>query len=172
MDNNYSLENESISGDVSEMCASTKYLEIRMLEIVSKFKFAINPLITTLKLLKEAFIETFNYSIEGEQMSKLVTQSGLAIDKFQTLAKIAQKYGGSALETARSVETLRKSLADIQKGGDGNGLKETLKAFNINPAGLQSADQFLEVIAGRMETLKSDTEKLDLGMRWVWMLLP
>ena len=54
-------------------------------------------------------------------------------------------------------------MADIQKGGNDNGLADTLKAFNINPKGIQSTEQFLTVIAGRMETLKSETEKLDFG---------
>jgi len=92
-------------------------------------------------------------------MSGLVRRTGLAADKFQTLANAAEHYGGTAAETSQIMANLRKNLEDLKKGGDGNGLKDTLDAFNINPAGIMSTDQALEVIAGRMETLKNDTHQ-------------
>lgn len=163
MRNNVSSDLSSITNDVTNFQQVINEYSIDSVKAIWGVYRAINALKGMISLLTQAFKETLAYASDAEKMSKSVVHSNMTANKFQALANAAKKYGGSALETAKSVETLRKGLADIQKGGDGNGLKETLKAFNINPAGLQSADQFLEVIAGRMETLKSDTEKLDFG---------
>ena len=75
-----------------------------------------------------------------------MTQIVLVADKFQALANASKRYGGSAESTAKSLTNLRTGLADIQKGGNGNGLADTLKAFNINSKGIQSTEQFLTVM--------------------------
>ncbi len=137
---------------------------------VSALGSAFNSLSTPLKVATIGFAaagaaihSTLKYASEGKEMAGLVRASGLAADKFQALENASKHYGGSAQATAQSLSKLRTGLADIQKGGNGNGLADTLKAFNINSKGIQSTEQFLTVIAGRMETLKSETEKLDFG---------
>ena len=124
---------------------------------------SVKSLNVALNLFQKVYGMVEAYAFNGEQMANFVRQSGLAADKFQALANASKRYGGSAESTAKSLTNLRTGLADIQKGGNGNGLADTLKAFNINPKGIQSTEQFLTVIAGRMETLKSETEKLDFG---------
>ena len=129
---------------------------VNLKDKISKLSFAF-------KLCGGVILKTFEYAKSGDVFSNLVEQGDLATSKFQALANASKRYGGSAESTAKSLTNLRTGLADIQKGGNGNGLADTLKAFNINSKGIQSTEQFLTVIAGRMETLKSETEKLDFG---------
>jgi len=123
---------------------------------IAKFSFAYSA-------LSKAFNGAVDYAQQGNAVKNFAMRTGLAADKFQTLANAAEHYGGTAAETSQIMANLRKNLEDLKKGGDGNGLKDTLDAFNINPAGIMSTDQALEVIAGRMETLKNDAEKFDFG---------
>ena len=124
---------------------------------------SVKSLNAALNLFQKVYGMVEVYAFNGERMANFVRQSGLAADKFQALANASKRYGGSAESTAKSLTNLRTGLADIQKGSSGNGLADILKAFNINSKGIQSTEQFLTVIAGRMETLKSETEKLDFG---------
>ncbi len=137
---------------------------------VSALGSAFNSLSTPLKVATIGFAaagaaihSTLKYASEGKEMAGLVRDSGLAADKFQALANASKHYGGSAQVTAQSLSRLRTGLADIQKGGNGNGLADTLKDFNILPEGIKSTDHFLTVIATRMGELKSETEKMDFG---------
>ena len=157
---------KSFLKDLLTALDTSKSLSTRVLALGSAF----NSLSTPLKVATIGFAaagaaihSTLKYASEGKEMAGLVRDSGLAVDKFQALANASKRYGGSAESTAKSLTNLRTGLADIQKGSSGNGLADTLKAFNINSKGIQSTEQFLTVIAGRMETLKSETEKLDFG---------
>ena len=133
---------------------------------VSALGSALNSLPTPLKVATIGFVaaraaihSALEYASEGTEMAGLVRESGLAADKFQALANASKRYGGSAEATAKSLTNLRTGLADIKKGGNGNGLADTLKDFNILPEGIKSTDHFLTVIATRMGELKSETEK-------------
>ena len=120
---------------------------------------SVKSLNVALNLFQKVYGMVEAYAFDGEQMANFVHQSGLAADKFQALANASKRYGGSAEATAKSLTNLRTGLADIKKGGNGNGLADTLKDFNILPEGIKSTDHFLTVIATRMGELKSETEK-------------
>ena len=149
---------KSFLKDLLTALDTSKSLSTRVLALGSAF----NSLSTPLKVATIGFAaagaaihSTLKYASEGKEMAGLVRDSGLAVDKFQALANASKRYGGSAESTAKSLTNLRTGLADIQKDGNGNGLADTLKAFNINSKGIQSTEQFLTVIAGRMETLNN-----------------
>lgn len=157
---------KSFLKDLLTALDTSKSLSTRVLALGS----ALNSLPTPLKVATIGFAaagaaihSTLKYASEGKEMAGLVRDSGLAADKFQALANASKHYGGSAQATAQSLSRLRTGLADIQKGGNGNGLADTLKDFNILPEGIKSTDHFLTVIATRMGELKSETEKMDFG---------
>ncbi len=155
-----------LASALSDLSDNTKPLYSQFINLYKAFDNLGNraKLFTTVAFSAVMAVKsTLQYASEGKEMAGLVRDSGLAADKFQALANASKHYGGSAQATAQSLSRLRTGLADIQKGGNGNGLADTLKAFNINSKGIQSTEQFLTVIAGRMETLKSETEKLDFG---------
>ncbi len=83
----------------------------------------------------------------GEQIVGLITTSGMAADKFQTLANAVKHYGGTADGVANTMFHLRKNLQDVQSGGNGNGLLEFLSQDGINISGIKSVDQLLPIIA-------------------------
>ena len=156
----------ALASALSDLSDNTKPLYSQFINLYKAFDNLGNraKLFTTFAFSAVMAVKsTLQYASEGKEMAGLVRDSGLAADKFQALANASKHYGGSAQATAQSLSRLRTGLADIQKGGNGNGLADTLKAFNINSKGIQSTEQFLTVIAGRMETLKSETEKLDFG---------
>lgn len=96
-------------------------------------------------------------------MASMARQARLATDKFQALSNSAKQYGGTAEGVAQSISILGDNIANLKKGGDGNGLKETLEAFKINPEGIKSTEQFLDVISAKMAMLATETEKVDFG---------
>ena len=104
-----------------------------------------------------------NYASEGDNLEGLARQARLATDKFQSLSNSAKQYGGTAKDVAQSVSVLGDKLANLKKGGDGSGLKETLEVFEINPEGIKSTEQFLDVISAKMAMLATETEKVDFG---------
>ena len=152
--------------DILVVADSTEHLNVRVetfLGICKKLAKPVGIAASVIGLLGTSIYGTLKYAQEGAQMSSLVKQSGIASEKFQALANASKKYGGSVEDTAKSLSILGKNLRDVQKGGDGNGLKNVFSAFNINPAGIKSMDDFFDVIAGRMESLSSDAEKMDFG---------
>ena len=152
--------------DILVVADSTEHLNVRVeafLGICKKLASPVRIAASTIELLGTSISGTLKYAQEGAQMSSLVKQSGIASEKFQALANASKKYGGSVEDTAKSLSILGTNLRDVQKGGDGNGLKNVFSAFNINPAGIKSMDDFFNVIAGRMESLSSDAEKMDFG---------
>ena len=150
---------------------------IRLIEAMSPFSrelisisrgFALLPrqtkLVTSgIVALGAALSQAINYASEGEQLAGLSRQARLTTDKFQSLSNAAKKYGGTAGVVAQSMSILGDNLADLKNGGDGNGLRETLDSFNINPAGIKSSEQFFYFISAKMGTLKTETAKIDLG---------
>ena len=152
--------------DILVVADSTEHLNVRVetfLGICKKLAKPVGIAASVIGLLGTSIYGTLKYAQEGAQMSSLVKQSGIASEKFQALANASKKYGGSVDDTAKSLSVLGTNLRDVQKGGDGNGLKNVFSAFNINPAGIKSMDDFFNVIAGRMESLSSDAEKMDFG---------
>ena len=113
--------------------------------------------------LKEAVGFAIDYSADVAHMASMARQARLTIEKFQSLSNAAKQSGGSAENVAQSVSVLGDKLANLKKGGDGNGLKETLEAFEINPEGIKSTEQFLDVISAKMAMLATETEKVDFG---------
>ncbi len=113
--------------------------------------------------LKEAVGFAIDYSADVAHMASMARQARLTIEKFQSLSSAAKQSGGSAENVAQSVSVLGDKLANLKKGGDGNGLKETLEAFEINPEGIKSTEQFLDVISAKMAMLATETEKVDFG---------
>ena len=109
------------------------------------------------------FEATMNSAVNGEKMADLAAQSGMAVDKFQTLSNAVKHYGGTADSVANTMLNLRKNLQDVQSGGNGNGLLEFLSKDGINISGIKSAEQLLQIVAREMENLDSIAEKLDLG---------
>lgn len=118
---------------------------------------------TLMYVLKEAVGLAIEYSADGAHMASMARQARLATDKFQALSNSAKQYGGTAEGVAQSISILGNNIANLKKGGDGNGLKETLEAFKINPEGIQSTEQFLDVISAKMAMLATETEKVDFG---------
>lgn len=161
-----SQEVVSLGKDILVVADSTEHLNVRVetfLGICKKLAKPVGIAASVIGLLGTSIYGTLKYAQEGAQMSSLVKQSGIASEKFQALANASKKYGGSVEDTAKSLSVLGTNLRDVQKGGDGNGLKNVFSAFNINPAGIKSMDDFFNVIAGRMESLSSDAEKMDFG---------
>lgn len=132
-------------------------------KIISSFRSPVGAAVSVLSILGGTIYEAFQCTKECAQLGELAEQSGVATEKFQTLANASKKYGGSVDSTAKSLSTLGANLRDVQKGGDGNGLKDFLSNSNVNIDGLKSVEQLMPIIAREMDGLASDAEKFDMG---------
>lgn len=166
----YNLETnedfKSLQKNVLIMLDSTESLEKRLISLLRVWKrmpFELKVATAGALGLSLALVKVINYASEGDNIEGLARQARLATDKFQSLANATKQYGGTAEGVAQSISILGDNIANLKKGGDGNGLKETLEAFKINPEGIQSVEQFLDVVSAKMAMLATETEKIDFG---------
>jgi len=123
-------------------------------------KSVLQPFATVFKGVSEL---TLDYSKQGKQLDDFVKKSGASLDVFQSLTNASKKYNGSAETTAQTLSNLNKSLEDISAGGSGNGLKDIAAKYDLDLSSVHSAPELLDLVAKKMKTLGSESEKLDLG---------
>lgn len=116
----------------------------------------------TLKGVSVIVHQSMQFAEDAEALGNMSEQAGVAVDEFQNLANAVTHYGGSVEGAAASLAMLNDSLADIRKGGNGGGLKDITAKYGIS-TNVGSTDEFFENIAAKMDTLKSDAERMELG---------
>lgn len=85
---------------------------------------------------------------QAQQLDFLAQKTGIAVEKLQELGNAAKKYGGTTEGTATSVENIRINREEYKKAG-----------IRIS----EDPTQTLENVAKKMQTLKSEAQKLDLA---------
>lgn len=109
-----------------------------------------------------AFRKVSDFAAKADTFGQLAQNAGVATDTLQDLTNAVEHWGGSAEGAAASVSMLSDSLTDISKGGDGGGLKDITAKMGIS-TNVGSVDEFFENIAAKMDTLKTQAEKIQLG---------
>lgn len=112
--------------------------------------------------LGKAIKQTMQYAADASALATMAEQAGTTVDKFQDLRNAVKRYGGSTEDAAASLAMFNDALKDIKNGGDGGGLKEISAKYRIS-TNTADANEFFENIAAKMDTLKSQAEKNDLG---------
>ena len=109
-----------------------------------------------------AFRKVSDFAAKADTFGQLAQNAGVATDTLQDLTNAVEHWGGSAEGAAASVSMLSDSLTDISKGGDGGGLKDITAKMGIS-TNVGSVDEFFENVAAKMDTLKTQAEKVQLG---------
>ncbi len=109
-----------------------------------------------------AFRKVSDFAAKADTFGQMAQNAGIATDTLQDLTNAVEHWGGSAEGAAASVAMLNDSLADIAKGGDGGGLKDITAKMGIS-TNVGSVDEFFENVAAKMDTLKTQAEKVQLG---------
>ena len=87
---------------------------------------------------------------QAEQLGNLAQKADIAVESLQKLGLAAARYGGDTETSANTVQTLKSKET-----------KEKALKYGINLSG--DSEQALENIARKMETLKTDAQKLELA---------
>lgn len=121
---------------------------------------------STLKLVKTLGIlatvgitlkKSLQFYEQAEQLDFLAEKAGITAEKLQALANAAKRFGGTTEGTASTVESLRSE--ETKKSFTEKGVKISYEA-DLKTV---DVDKTLENVARKMETLKTDTEKIDLA---------
>ena len=117
----------------------------------------------TFLAVKKAVDLASDFALQGEALANLAESAQTDIDTFQNLSNAIVHYGGSVDDASSTMEKFKTNLQDIQKGGNGGGLKEVAVKYQID-TNTVDVDEFLQNVAKKMETL-SENKKLELSNR-------
>lgn len=158
-------ELQKVSGQLKEQKDHLKKLSNSwdgMLVNLRKHQAEIIKIAGTFGGLFVAFRKVSDFAEKADTFGQLAQNAGVATDTLQDLTNAVEHWGGSAEGAAASVSMLSDSLTDISKGGDGGGLKDITAKMGIS-TNVGSVDEFFENVAAKMDTLKTQAEKVQLG---------
>lgn len=123
--------------------------EFQLLQVKKNF-ISLTKTVGLLAVTGIALKKSLDFYEQGEQLEFLAQKTGVAADKLQLLANVAKKYGGTTEGTAGSLEGL-------------NSTEGRQKAAQVSITVSDDAEQTLNNIARKMETLKTTAQKLELA---------
>lgn len=123
--------------------------EFQLLQVKKNF-ISLTKTVGLLAVTGIALKKSLDFYKQGEQLEFLAQKTGVATDKLQLLANVAKKYGGTTEGTAASLEGL-------------NSTEGRQKAAQVGITVSDDAEQTLNNIARKMETLRTTAQKLELA---------
>lgn len=142
---------EEARGNVEKFKKSVETMkgksEYSLLQIQKSFK-NIASAVVRMAVVGAAVRKSLKFYEQAEQLDFLAQKTGIATEKLQELANAAKKYGGTTEGSASSVENIRTN-------------KEEYKKYGIQVS--NDPTQTLENVAKKMQTLKTDAQKLDMA---------
>lgn len=161
----YKALTRQLKDEKSQLKSVTKGLaEAQKAEKLQMAEMAVNTakLIGAFVAVKQVIGGVFNVIKQGEDLYLMAKGAGVAVEKVQQLGLALENYGGSASSASAVLKKLNKDIQDL-RFGKGGALGETAMLYGLD-LGARNAEQLLENIARRMETL-SETQKIDFASR-------
>jgi len=152
----------STSAKMDDAERSAKNLSVDLKKLAVQFTAAIAPILAFRKAINIAN----DMSKVGFDMWLLGSRAGISADKVSQLGQALKTYGGDAASASAVMANLNQSLQDMRMG-KGGALQEAALLYGLDmrgsgPQGLATADELLESIAKRMETLNTQ-EQINFG---------